>query len=672
MIRCLFIIFLMLIPANAMARIDYQLEVQLFPEEHRLIATAVIDPDESLPQKIDLRLAKTCEIIAIHQAGKRLDSTFNDGRLTIELSNYAPVSISYRGRFTDQVDSTVLHNEDPSYGVTAGISVAGTFLSAAADWYPRLNSEDIRYRLRVTAPLGIEAITSGRRIERNSGQTQTHSSWEIDYPLSGLTLSAAPFRVFENLAGRVPIYAYFYPESVDLAAGYLQQARNYLRLYEQLFGPYPFHKFAIVENFFPTGYGFPSWTLLGSSVIRLPFIIKTSLGHEIAHSWWGTGVRVDYAQGNWAEGLTTYVADYLYKEQTSEAAAREYRLKILRDYTRLVGAKNDFPLSRFLSRNDKASQAIGYGKAAMLFNMLRRQVGDQIFWAGLREIAQKKMFKTIGWIDFAEQFSAASSRNMSPFFEQWLQRKSGPTISLQQVLLEKGDGYLIRGSLDQTAPYYQLTVALQVVTEKETHSVPINLNGKSQDFILHSTEPPTALIADPNADLFRILAVEEIPPATNAVRGSTNLLIIKADNYTPSARAIKTLLGALRKENIPVKNLAEVSASELAAHDLLIFGVSDQLKPGVLSAGKINLPGKAADMTKKSAFVVLPHPTAQDRIAAWFISADSENDAVVARKIPHYGKYSYLLFEGATNRLKGTFPPEKSPLKIDFIGSGVN
>ena len=101
------------------------------------------------------------------------------------------------------------------------------------------------------------------------------------------------------------------------------EQRRYIALYEELIGPYPFQQFSIVENFFPTGYGFPSYTLLGSTVIRLPFIIETSLGHEIAHCWWGNGVLVDDRQGNWCEGLTTYLADYLYKERTSEEEGRQ-------------------------------------------------------------------------------------------------------------------------------------------------------------------------------------------------------------------------------------------------------------------------------------------------------------------------------------------------------------
>ena len=59
----------------------------------------------------------------------------------------------------------------------------------------------------------------------------------------------------------------------------------------------------------------PSFTLLGSQVIRLPFILASSYPHEILHNWWGNSVFVDYESGNWCEGLTAYMADHLIQEQ---------------------------------------------------------------------------------------------------------------------------------------------------------------------------------------------------------------------------------------------------------------------------------------------------------------------------------------------------------------------
>ena len=65
---------------------------------------------------------------------------------------------------------------------------------------------------------------------------------------------------------------------------------QYLAMYDQLIGPYPYPKLALVENFWETGYGMPSFTLLGPTVLRFPFILRSSWPHEILHNWWGNGV----------------------------------------------------------------------------------------------------------------------------------------------------------------------------------------------------------------------------------------------------------------------------------------------------------------------------------------------------------------------------------------------
>ena len=97
--------------------------------------------------------------------------------------------------------------------------------------------------------------------------------------------------------------------------GILKQLGPILIYYSKLLAPYPYKKFALVENSQQTGYGMPSFTLLGSRVIRFPFILHTSYPHEILHNWFGNGVYIDPDSGNWAEGLTTYLSDHILLEQ---------------------------------------------------------------------------------------------------------------------------------------------------------------------------------------------------------------------------------------------------------------------------------------------------------------------------------------------------------------------
>lgn len=144
-------------------------------------------------------------------------------------------------------------------------------------------------------------------------------------------------------------------------------------MYSELIGQYPYKKFAMVENFWETGYGMPSFTLLGPTVIRLPFILNSSYPHEILHNWWGNSVFVDYSKGNWCEGLTVYLADYLIKER--QGKAKEYRMASLQKYSDYVKKAKDFPLTKFRSRHSSASEAVGYGKSMMFFSYAAPKIG---------------------------------------------------------------------------------------------------------------------------------------------------------------------------------------------------------------------------------------------------------------------------------------------------------
>ena len=89
----------------------------------------------------------------------------------------------------------------------------------------------------------------GIRLERGMRDGKSISVWEEAHPAKYLSLSAGTYVVTERKAGDLPLYAYFSPGNASLAASYLDASADYIRLYEGLFGPYPFEKFAIVENF---------------------------------------------------------------------------------------------------------------------------------------------------------------------------------------------------------------------------------------------------------------------------------------------------------------------------------------------------------------------------------------------------------------------------------------
>jgi len=646
-----------------------RLEIELAPQIGRLSGVARIEELRSTGGSAELALDRSATIEAVLLDGNPADFRFDQGRLTVKLSEPTRplrLQISYTDSFRDRPPEIPRHDENPGYGVTATILPEGTFLSSAAAWYP-VPDEPVRLDLSISAPAGYEAVTEGRRTGHQRLPDRTFSSWRTERPVTGLSLAAGPLEVFERPEGPVPVYAYFSAGSEALAEVYLKAAENYLGLYQELFGPYPFSKFAIVENFFPTGYGFPSWTLLGSSVIRMPFIVQTSLGHEIAHSWWGNGVLVDPSRGNWAEGLTTYVADYLYKERESAQAAREYRLKILRDYTTLA-AGSGLALDRFSSRFDRASQAVGYGKCAMVFHMLRRHIGDKAFWEALRNLARNEMNRSVSWAGLEQAFSQAAGTPLGDWFRPWLERSDDPRIRLAEIGAERhSSGWTVHGRLEQLTPPFPLDLTLEVATAEGPVTRRFFDDQTDLEFSLNLDHPPLRLTVDPQYDLFRILDPVELPATVNHLRASQALTVFVADPAADQA-PLRALLAALRQENAVVLPADRLDPDRPPPTDLLFYGHPPALPELDLPLG-VDLTHQAITIAEAGCgsdcdnrllvFFLRQNPA---RVAALFLPGGGSAALSVARKIPHYGNYSYLLFAGDAIRDKGTWTARRSPL----------
>ncbi len=671
--------FLFLLSAVPGAALDvhHDLKIVLDPSASRLEGADTLTIGPVAPAEVVLELTEKATGLAVAIDGNPASFSFGRGRLRLQPGKgRAPgllrVHLAYAAVFDDPVPVMPANTDNPGYGVSGTISPRGTFLLPGAGWYPHIDAERVTFSLKVEAPAGVIAVTAGRALGHRTDQEKTVSSWTIDHPVRGLPLSAARYQVREETIGRVTAATYFLPQSADLSAAYLAATDRYLRLYEGLFGPYPFDKFAVVENFFPTGYGFPSYTLLGSQVLRLPFIIDTSLGHEIAHCWWGNGVYVDGAGGNWSEGLTTYVADYLYKERDSEKAAREYRRQILRNYAASVTPATDFPISRFQGRFDPVSKVIGYDKCAMVFHMLRRRLGEEVFWGALRDIYQKHLFQPASWQQLREGFERRSGADLGTFFRQWVDRGGAPLPALEDVAAQPtGSGWSVTGSVSQAGPEFVFSVPLVLQSEVGAAAVrKLAVTEKKAPFVLEAKGRPAALTVDPDYDLFRRLYPSEIPPSINAIKSAPDVTVVLAAALADDVRkAADTLLLSLGLENYRVVAEDRFDETADAHHDLLLIGLPARtdLLPALdgrvrLTRQSFDLEGVAFSDPADAFFGVFEQPGAGRRTTALFFPLSSEHADRVARKITHYGSYSYLAFSGGQNRIKGVWPTLASPL----------
>ncbi|MBE0624688.1 MAG: M1 family peptidase, partial [Burkholderiales bacterium] len=501
--------------ASAQSTAGHDMQVRIEPAAHVLQGRDSISFDA--PRTATLVLSPRFRIDALTADGRPIEAT---ARLSGGLQHFAlpaarRIDLSWSGTLA-ALDRSLDHRDTLTYDQPAS-GKDGTFLPAGSRWYPAVAGALEHYTLELDLPADQRGLVPGRLIEEKQAQARYIARFEFRHPAEGISLMAGPYRIEERrvrtaAGGEVRLRSYFHAEIAALASGYLDSIAGYLELYEHWIGAYPYSEFSVVSSPTPTGFGMPTLTYLGIDVLRLPFIRTTSLGHEVLHNWWGNGVYPDYARGNWAEGLTNFMADYAYRERDSAEAARAMRLAWLRDFAAMP-PEDDGPLARFTSRTHGASQIVGYNKSAMLFFMLRDLIGTAAFDQGVREFWSRYRFRVASWDDLRGAFERASGRDLAAYFAQWLQRSGAPALRIAGAKTEPaGSGWRLNLTLEQGAPSYALSVPLVLRTAAGEIARRVELTRERETAVLELPAEPLEIALDPDLRLWRRLAPGEAPP----------------------------------------------------------------------------------------------------------------------------------------------------------------
>ncbi|UJS18686.1 MAG: hypothetical protein L3J17_06435 [Candidatus Jettenia sp.] len=668
--------------------VNHTIEIELFLKDHKLKAIDHMSIPYEHDEKVLCFMNRSFQILSISTSKRKLDfhirNTPDKGPQCLEISipsdlrerNELTLDIVYEGSLT----ATPVSLEEEDVGETTGtISERGVYLSPACIWYPDIPSSLATFKITVITPIGYEAVTQGALISKTSDDHKTYTTWEEKNVSEGCDLVAGKYQVTNMSHNGIDIYAFFFPEEQNLAKTYLDATIRYLDMYQKLLGNYPYRKFAIVENFFQTGYGMPSFTLLGSTVVKLPFIVDTSLGHEILHNWWGNSVFVDESQGNWCEGLTTYMADYYYKELKDSNSAMEYRKDICRKYTNYVTEQNDLPLSKFTGRIDPITQSVGYGKTAMVFHMLRRMVGDELFYTALRNFYKNKIWQQASWKDIQHTFEDIGKIDLSWFFEQWVNRKGAPFIELGKTEVEKvSDGWLVKVEILQKDTPYRLSIPVILELEDGNFSTTVELKETSNTFSIQTKSQPKYIAIDPQHDVFRRLHLGEIPPTIDLVLGDYEKVIVyPTGGESASQKAYKKLAESIADNEGIVKADTEVTETEITQKSLFILGglsenkltkmlLGDLPENFLLEENAFTVNSTTFNNKGNALLVTLRNPQNRKKGIALFLTFNAATIDTLGLKIPRYGKYSYLIFADGKNIDKGTFTVTDSPLQREL------
>ena len=692
---------LLWLPAVAATQLHHDLDVSLNPGQHSLEVTDTLSWSGAAPSSVEFRLNAALRVETT-TAGAQLKEipTGTGGRLSALNGDTDPaelkvrryrvqlpagknqLSLRYRGSIRHALQQ---RGEEyaRSFSTTRGtISEKGVFLAGPSLWYPQVDAALMSFDLRLRLPADWYGVSQGTRVTRDVSADRVQDHWRCLSPQEEIYLIAGRFTEYSQAGDAVQAMVFLREADPALAQKYLDATSDYVRLYSELIGAYPYAKFALVENFWETGYGMPSFTLLGPRVIRFPFILHSSYPHEILHNWWGNSVYIDYDSGNWAEGLTSYLADHLIKEQRGQGVG--YRRTVLQKYTDYVGQQQDLPLTAFRARHSASSEAVGYGKTLMLFHMLRQQLGDETFIQGLRRLYQQYRFRLADWDAVQKVFSEVAQQPLDDFFAQWVQRRGAPALSVSQV--EAGpvdDAYRLSARIEQTqdgdAYALQLPVAVQLEGQPQAYQTELEIDRKRSEITLQLPARPLQIDVDPQFDVFRRLHRNEIPPAVSQAMGAERVLIVlPAEAPAPLRAAYRSLADSWRSGHQDTVEIVDDKALRDLPDDrsTWLFGWRNRFR-AQMTAALADYPFSAdhdsvmIEQTtlrqNEHAVVVLGRNAANPAHALGWLAAEQPAALPgLGRKLPHYGRYSYLAFSGdePSNVLKGQWPVIGSPMSL--------
>lgn len=591
-------------------------------------------------------------------------------RITISLADLKVLKVTVNGRLFDP-DKTADTSELEVAGGVIEIAYEGVFKEKESNilnqqgivlrdiWYPVVEGRCL-YTLTATLPPDYEAISEADRITKSPGEGSVTFRFEFPHPVNesdGLTFAASRrFQISRDTYRGIELSTYFYPEHAGLAGKYLDQARQFLDTYERLLGPYPYRRFSMVESFQPSAYSMPTYILLGEREIGPDDYARSLLAHEILHQWFGNSVFTDFDQGNWNEGLTIYLADHFLEEQTE--AGWKCRRRILSNFKSHVNPRNEIPLRKFSEREDDVTRSVGYGKSAMVFHMLRRLVGEENFFAGIRDFVRQHSFRAASWNDVKKTFEKRTNQDLSWFFNQWLNRVGLPEIRVEDVKVEAdGEHFRAAVTLGQQGSLYRLRGPVNFYRDQVPQHFTVTLSKKKEAFSFKLNSRPEELVIDENFEVFRKLFVAEDPPTfKRLVVGGPKLIVLPP---IPSGTG-EDVIKAFKHRGIPLK-IAKAGANENNTKNtaVVLLGGDHPLISKLLGGFEINRQGFSA--------VIRKNPNSPGSLVAVFHANGKEEMEAAFQEMFNHRFYSDYVFQGGKLASR-TLQEEERGIRLKVAG----
>ncbi len=465
---------------------------------------------------IDFVAYTTLDTIFFDLIENTVDSVFLDGAradfhqfdealaiigVDIEAGDTANVIVHYRGEYP---------NDAIKYGFDLdGIGVAyslfwaslGRFFYPCVD-YP-LDKAKSSVAIRTTATSLV--VSNGAPVETYTppdDSSEKVTVWRNDYQICTYNIC---FSFSENYAqidtsfsipsGELPI-RYFFPSEWEARTRYaFNDLSNMITLYDTLFGDFPFDNYGMYVSSFSAGaMEHQSMVMMGEFTLEDPDNYQDMIAHELSHQWWGDALSLGDWRDFWLnEGLAVYCECLYYEFCRSPEEGRALLHETQQSYLDYAPYEGIFPI---YDPDEYLSYTV-YRKGAAVFHMLRRLIGDEPFFQGLRQYYERHRYGNVTSDSLFNVMEEISDMDLSTFRAQWVERGGWPQFGYWYSL----DGTGLHIFIEQTEDMYQLPMQIGVYDGGVEHIHNVFIDENPAHFHFDDVLVMDSLKLDPYGDI---------------------------------------------------------------------------------------------------------------------------------------------------------------------------
>jgi len=494
----------------ALAITGYKIDAEIDTATHHLTATTVVS--FTAPENLDV------VSFGFHPALKVTKISDENGKVltgertadgAIRVSPATPFTKGQVSHWTFVYDGTITGSED---GPVEGLKLAAiqepiTYLLYPARWFPMTGYLTNRFtaEMHIRVPQGMRVFASGsqgasKQVTLAGGKPGDQFDFNWTKPGFPGTVIAGRF-VNPVSAGPGNVKVYLTVSHQQAANELAQTAAKEYDFFSDSFGaPESSHLNGVElpDDTLPAVWAPELVAILGSRVgdksgVRL-------LANTIAHQWWGSEVSPRTLNDAWiTNGMARY-GELMYVEEESGKNAMRAALQ---DVSAGALAYDTIPLSSMARQNPFSPefQSSTLEKGAMVFHMMRWELGDKAFLATLKGALSQYTDSSIRTQDLVKVAEAQSQQQLTAFFAQWIDGTGAPQFTDKYAVYRLGNnkGFRTIGEIGQDLDLFRMPIELRVETDGKTEIKRVDVVGTNTQFVVDTFGRPRRISIDPES-----------------------------------------------------------------------------------------------------------------------------------------------------------------------------